>query len=110
MPGQALSRINVPRRRLLGLTSGGYGYQARDAEPVQDQDDQRVGAHAENLAARSEDQSGHVDRGQQNAQASQVDVTVLGERQNRPAGQQAGQQEQHRQEGVAAKDVADRNW
>src|SRR5207248_7739146 len=78
-----------------------------DADGVEHQDRDGVGAHAQPLPLRPEHEADHVDDGEESAEGGQVDVGVVGAGQHGLAGQDGGEQEQHRQECVAAEDVAD---
>ena len=64
-------------------------------------------SHTQDLPLGPENHPIQIDAGEQDAQGSQVDVALLGGRQDGLAGDQVGQQKQDRKKGVAAEDVAD---
>lgn len=90
-----------------GAARGGYRKQPCRTEYVEDEHGKRVHAHAKDQSLRPEDQAREVDAGQEHAESGKVDIRVMGLREDRLTRDQCRDEEEHRQKGVAAEDVAD---
>src|ERR1700751_2804596 len=79
--------------------------EAGDAEPEEQEREDRVRPHAEAAVHRAADHAEAVDRGQRDAERGEPGVEVPGRRQDGLAGAGAGEEEGADLEGVPAEDV-----
>src|SRR5689334_5775987 len=84
------------------------GDESAQSDEVQHAHAHRVDAHAQDAPLRPEDESHRVDEGEQRGECGEVDVAGAGARQNRIAGDDGCDEEEHWQKGVAPEDVTDR--
>src|SRR6266487_1703530 len=82
-------------------------YQPQQTEHVEYQDYQGIDAHIQDLSAWPEDKPVNIDGCKQDAKTRQVDIAILCLWQRSLPRKQRCQQEEHGQECIAAKDIAD---
>src|SRR5437660_4107599 len=87
---------------LPGLLSSSQdnGKEARSAKQIKNKHGQRVQAHIQDLAARPKDDAHHIGCGQQNAEASQVDIGILSLGEGSLSRKYISQEKEHRQKGI----------
>jgi MFS family permease len=96
----------TPVTRLETLPVGNRD-QAGHAQQIEEQNQYGVEPQAQILTLRTEDETPQVDHGEENTQAGEIDVGLVGGGKDSLTGEQRGEQKQDGQKGVASKDIAE---